>query len=189
MRARNNPFRVDRILSIRFEPQGWTFPALMDRLRKLNYRAAIVGSEGTGKTTLLEDLASHLTTSNLTARYLRLDRDHQAFDERALRDLFAHIGVRDVVCLDGCEQLTDAAWRVFQRRTAPAGGLIVTTHQPGRLPTLVECSTTPSLLRKIVERLTMSGYPFDETALLARHRGNIRDALRALYDDPSIDDL
>ena len=56
MRARDNPFAVDRIHTIRYRPQNGTLADLLKRLKELNYRAAVIGPEGSGKTTLLEDL-------------------------------------------------------------------------------------------------------------------------------------
>ena len=187
MKARDNPFRVDRVLTIRYAPQGWTFGELLDRLATLEHRAAIVGPEGSGKTTLLEDLASHLASRNLTAKYLRLDRDQRTFDPAMLQEFFEHLSDRDVICLDGCEQLSEPAWVAFVKRSERAGGLIGTTHKPGRLPTLVTCSTSPQLLREIVEQLIGRDYSIDVTALHTKHRGNVRDALRDLYDRSSND--
>jgi GTPase SAR1 family protein len=182
MKARENPFRVDRVLTIRYQPQGWTFDELLTRLEQLHYRAALVGPEGAGKTTLLEDLSGHLAKRNLQAKYLRLDRDQRSFDSAMLEQFFVQLTDRDVICFDGCEQLSDRAWRRFLKRSERAGGLIITTHQPGRLPTLVECSTSPGLLREIVERLIGPNHSIDMNALHTRHRGNLRDALRDLYD-------
>ncbi len=65
-------------------------------------------------------------------------------------------------------------------RTRRAGGLVITSHRPGLLPTLYECETSPELLAGIVEEL--AGEELDSEEVLARHRGNIRDALRELYD-------
>ena len=39
MRARDNPFAVDRVLAVRYKPQGWTWEALLSRLKHLRYRA------------------------------------------------------------------------------------------------------------------------------------------------------
>jgi hypothetical protein len=134
------------------------------------------------KTTLLEDLAPHLAAQRLRAKYLRLDREQRMFDPVMLDGFFAHLSHSDVICLDGCEQLSDRAWREFLKRSECAGGLIVTTHEPGRLPTLLTCSTTSGLLAEIIERLIGSDHSIDVNALHSRHRGNIRDALRDLYD-------
>jgi GTPase SAR1 family protein len=182
MKARENPFRVERVLKIRYQPQGWTFDQLLTCLAQLTYRAAIVGPEGSGKTTLLEDLSPHLAKRNLQPKYLRLDRDQRVFDPIMLDEFFAKLSDRDVICFDGCEQLSDRAWREFLNRSERAGGLIVTTHEAGRLPTLVTCSTTPGLLRDIIEQLVGPDYKIEVNALHKKHRGNIRDALRDLYD-------
>jgi predicted AAA+ superfamily ATPase len=182
MKARENPFRVDRVLTIRYQPQGWAFDDLLTRLAQLNYRGAIVGPEGSGKTTLLEDLAPHLAKRSLHARYLRLDRDQRSFDPAMLEQFFVQLSDCDVICFDGCEQLPDRAWREFLKRSERAGGLIITTHEPRRLPALVTCSTTPELLSDIIERLVGSDHSIDVHALHEKHRGNIRDALRDLYD-------
>ena len=178
MKARENPFRVERVLTVRYRPPGWTFEQLMDRLERLNYRGAIVGAEGSGKTTLLEDLAPHLAKHKFHAKFLRLNEAHRTIDE----SFFESIGRSDVICFDGCEQLSDHAWRSFEKRTRHAAGLIVTTHSPGRLTTVVECSTTPALLGEIIGQLVGLDYPVDVNSLYSRHRGNIRDALRELYD-------
>jgi len=51
------------------------------------------------------------------------------------------------------------------------------------LPTLIECTTSPALLDRIVHRLAPDTdavrTPND---LFARHHGNLREALRELYD-------
>jgi hypothetical protein len=182
MKARENPFRVERVRTIRYEPQGTTWDELITRLEQLNFRCAIVGPEGSGKTTLLEDLAAHLAKLDLHARYLRLDREHPTFEPGMLDTFFAQLTDRDVICFDGCEQLPDRAWREFLKRSERAGGLIVTTHEPGRLPTLVACSTTPQFLRDVITRLVETDDSIDANALHRKHRGNIRDALRDLYD-------
>ena len=88
------------------------------------------------------------------------------------------------MCLDGAEQLGTVAWRRFRWQTRRAGGLIIATHTPGRLPTLIECTTSVGLLERIIHRLAPDGLDAESPAaeLFARHRGNIRDALRELYD-------
>ena len=63
-----------------------------------------------------------------------------------------------------------------------AAGLIVTSHQPGLLPTLHEHSTTPELLAEIVTELGGEADPEEIAELFARHGGDLRLALRELYD-------
>ena len=88
------------------------------------------------------------------------------------------------MCLDGAEQLGAIAWLRFRWRARRAGGLIVTTHRPGRLAALIECTTSVGLLDRIIQCLEPDGLATAPPAaeLFTRHRGNLRDALRELYD-------
>ena len=56
---------------------------------------------------------------------------------------------------------------------------------PGLLPTLFECTTTPSLLKELVGGLRPHGHVVSDgllDELYHRHHGNLRDCLRELYD-------
>ena len=146
IRARDNPFATDRVLAVRYQPIGWTWDELMARLSRLRYRCAIVGPEGFGKTTLLEDLEPLLVARGFAVRWLRFNREQRTIPV----NFAASISSGDIVLFDGCEQIGALAWRRFLFRTRRAGGVIVTTHTPGRLPTLVECATSPELLGGII---------------------------------------
>jgi hypothetical protein len=91
----------------------------------------------------------------------------------------------DVILLDGAEQMSWSAWQWFRIKTRPTGGLIITTHRSGRFPTLIQSFTTPELLRGIVSEL-LAPQPLEPGLgthqLFQRHRGNLRAALRELYD-------
>jgi hypothetical protein len=131
MRARDNPFSTDRVLKIRYRPRGWTWDELLDRLARLDNRAAIVGPEGRGKTTLMEDLEPHLRTRGFGVKHLRLTRERPAFDPGWLRDFFAATTPNDVLLFDGAEQLTRFAWWRFRRAARRAAGLVITSHRFG----------------------------------------------------------
>jgi len=186
MRARDNPFRTDRVLTIRYRPQGTTWDGLMARLAALGYRAAVVGPHGSGKTTLLEDLAPRLAARGLGAKWLRLSLARRAFPRGFLRQFLAALRERDVILFDGADLMGSLAWRRFERRSRRAAGLVATSHRRTLLPTLAECSTTPELLEAIARSLLGDVAPpsLGDTArsLFARHDGNLRDALRELYD-------
>jgi hypothetical protein len=65
------------------------------------------------------------------------------------------------------------------------GGVIITRHRAGRLPTLFRCATSPDLLAEIVAELLQNQQEIERpliAKLFKRHRGNIRKALRDLYD-------
>jgi hypothetical protein len=76
-------------------------------------------------------------------------------------------------------------WPWFKRRAKRAAGLVITSHRRGMLPTLVECSTTPALLDEIITEILGEESnilrPLTPT-LFTKHRGNLRAALRELYD-------
>jgi hypothetical protein len=185
MKARDNPFNTDRVLRVRYRFDDLSWLELLSRLERLNYRAAIVGPHGSGKTTLLEDLEPLLAGRGFRLRRLRLDRGHPAFNSAARRELCEGLGALDLILFDGAEQLGWWTWRRFVAKTRRAGGLIITQHRPGRLPTLVECRTSALLLAGIVEEL-LPGAPEllrrQLPDLYRRHRGNLRDALREMYD-------
>ncbi|MBI3854417.1 MAG: hypothetical protein HY293_01865, partial [Planctomycetes bacterium] len=183
MRARDNPFRTERILELRYRlPSSWD--ELLDRWEALGRRAAIVGPHGTGKTTLLEDLAPKLRARDYAVHELRLDAEHPDFEPGILESCFRSLGGRDVILLDGAEQLGKSSWSRFERRSRAAAGLVVTSHRAGLLPTLIETRTTPELLVELVAQL-LGDCPPEIRALAPRlfkkHRGNLREALGELY--------
>jgi hypothetical protein len=181
MRACDNPFAVHRVLRQRYrlDDAGWA--GVVARLAAQRWRGAIVGPHGAGKTTLLEDLGERLATQGWRLRWVRLSRESPRLSPDQQHTLTG-LGVRDFVLLDGAEQLGAFAWWRVRWWTRRAGGLVVTTHKDGRLPTLWRCATTPDLLRTLVRELNVSLAEGDAEALHVRHRGNVREALRELYD-------
>src|SRR5262249_30589533 len=106
VKARENPFAAERVIAtIRYACPGGDLDTLIARLATLGYRAAIVGPHGAGKTTLLEDLGRALE-----ARGFRITTVRLATDDRRLPGAWpsraARLGPRDIVCLDGAEQLS-----------------------------------------------------------------------------------
>ncbi len=184
LRARDNPFAVERVLRLRYQFRHDNWTSLLLRLQSMNYRAAIVGPKGSGKTTLLEDLAERLKTHGLRIHRLSLNeqsRDYPAEFVSSVRDSLSN---HDLILFDGCEQLSPPAWWRFRWETRRAAGLIVTTHRPGRLPTLIECQTTRELFTELVASLheptTLAPETLDR--LFKKHHGNLREAIRELYD-------
>ena len=176
MRARDNPFASHRVEKLRYRlPEGLTWDRLLDRLASLHYRAAIVGPHGRGKTTLLEELAPRLTAQGFRIRTVTLRQE-----ERKVGKL-PGLGRDEILLLDGAEQLGRLAWLRVRFACRRAGGLIVTSHRPGLLPTLLECETTPELLADLVRELT--GKEMEIRELFTRHGGNVRMAFWELYDD------
>jgi hypothetical protein len=185
VRARDNPFAAQRVLRLRYRLSGTTWEAVLDRLALLGHRAAVVGPHGRGKTTFLEDLRDRLEEHGFHTRSVVLHRGDRRLTPLQEESLFGGLSREDVLLLDGAEQLGRLTWLRVRRRSRAAGGLVVTSHQPGLLPTLLDCRTSPELLDSIVRDLLG---PEAETLrstleeLFTRHGGNLRNALRELYD-------
>jgi len=178
-RAADNPFAAERIDALGLRPVGWTWSGLLERLERLDYRGAVIGPHGTGKTTLLGELGRRLGPHRSV--HVRIPAD----DLRVAARLPALDTTDRIVLLDGSERLTAVAWWRLRLAWRHAAGLVITAHAPGRLPTLVEMRTDPALLRELVAELAPRdvdriGAALD--GLFERHRGDIRSCLRALYD-------
>ena len=181
MRAADNPFAVQKVLRIRYRLSDPAWEGLLERLATLRYRAAIVGPHGRGKTTLLEDLAPRLEALGFRIRSVMLHTGDRRLRREHREALLQGMSPRDLLCVDGAEQLGRIAWLALLARSQRAGGLLITSHRPGLLPTLVECETNPELLREIVREL-LGRDAEGSKELFARHEGNIREALREMYD-------
>jgi hypothetical protein len=185
MRARDNPFRTERILQVRYQWPGFSWDELLRRAETLRYRAAIIGPPGSGKTTLLEDLAPRLRQRGFRPHLLRLSREQTSLPLDDVKDFFRRLTGQDLLLVDGAEQLNPLAWCRLRCRTRCRAGLIVTTHRGGRLPTLWECRTDTALLAAIAADLLGVGPAMTvepANILFAKHQGNLREALREWYD-------
>lgn len=179
MRPRDNPFASFRLERIPYRfPAGDDWSALLARLQSHAWRGAVVGPHGSGKTNLTEQLLVHLKARGFQPRLARLWDESSTGDQDALID---SIAPDTFLLLDGAEQLDDRRWSRLAGKLSEAPGLIITQHRAGRLPTVLECTTTPALLAALAREL--GGTPLDDApALFAQHGGNVRECLRALYD-------
>ncbi len=185
MRARHNPFAVDRLSDVRyiFDSDDWA--EFWNRFEGSGRRGAIVGPKGSGKTTLIEECGRKLSGRGVPALLLRFSSSDRVLGKSLAEVLFRPLSESFCLLADGVEQLSSLdRWklRLFGRR---AWGVLVTTHEAGFLPTVKTCHTTPGLLEKIVLNL-VPGLSLEILADLPRlfdsSRGNIREALLALYD-------
>lgn len=186
MRARDNPFTTDRVRKVRYRFQGdWSWESFLVRLADLRYRAAIVGPDGSGKSTLLEDLEPKLRALGFGVVNLRLTGTDNRFPRGYLTPILASAGRRDVILFDGADHLRRVSWLRFTRRVRQAGGLVVTSHRAGLLPTLIECSPSLELLDCILRQLLgedAAALRKTSRTLYRKHNGNLRNVLRGLYD-------
>ena len=119
-------------------------------------------------------------------KWIRLSEDFPRWGRGFLRRFSAELEPTDVILFDGAEQLGQWTFRRLVRRTRRAAGLLITAHRPGLLPTVLACETSRRLLREIVEQLigpeAAKARARTIDRLYTEHDGNLRDALRSLYD-------
>ena len=145
-----------------------------------DHRGSIVGPRGSGKTTLLEQLADHLTGRIV---WVRLNAESGRPFSTAHNILRHEPGPKHTILIDGSEQLSPWSWWRIHHRIRAAGTIVITSHQPGRLPALYECTTDPELLEDLVRKLAPQvTESTDLHELFHRHGGNIRLCFRELYD-------
>ncbi|QDU36927.1 NACHT domain protein [Maioricimonas rarisocia] len=183
MKARDNPFRIERVLTLRYRFLAGSWQELLDRLERQNGRGAIVGPHGSGKTTLMDELATHLEQRGSTIHRCRFNLTDHPATWTNLRTAVRDIPEDALLLLDGAEQLGPLQWHWLMRRSRHLPGLVITTHRPGRLPTLIDCHTTPQLFADLVEQLAPGTFSAEELRqLFDHHAGNLRLCLRELYD-------
>lgn len=174
MRARENPFRSECIEALSYRAPEFDWNRIEVRLQQIGGRGAIIGPKGHGKTTLLEQWNSRHSDSH----YFRIAERQRRLTAEQQETLRANS--RAWIFVDSAEQLGWFGWRELRRLISPDSRLIITTHRVGRLPTLHRCETSPELMRALVAELT--GLQPDCRPLWLRHRGNLREAFRELYD-------
>lgn len=187
MRARDNPFRVERLHELVFRFQSGSIAELIARLEAQHWTGAIVGPHGSGKTTLVEELCHELHLRSIPTERLRVTEADAGERHELVANWLSSVRTESLMILDGAEQLNRREWRDVLHRSRESRGLLCTCHQPGLLPTVFECRTNEALLLELVQSLVPdSSHPVFSPprlrALYQKHRGNIRECLRELYD-------
>lgn len=186
IKARRNPFSMERLHALGCLMPEHERSLLRQKLEACGRRGAVVGPRGSGKTTLLAALAEDLRKSGQRVKTLRLSADSKSEASQQIAAFTAAVRPEDFVLLDGAEQMSFVRWLYFRFQTRRVTGLIVTTHRHGRLPCLIELHPSAALLAEIISVLVeLPAAESEEIAVLYhnRHHGNLRDALRAMYDD------
>lgn len=179
VRPSENPFRSAAVDALRYQPEPETLGQIAARFGAMGFRGALIGPHGHGKSTLMRELAKIDPPGDADSHpVVQIAADLSNI--HALRSHLRHLP--GVLMVDGYD-LLPPRWRfaVWKRKT-----VLITAHRPTRVPTLLRCESSPALLARLIGRLSpdigagLGGAEVDR--LLRAHRGNVRDALRELYD-------
>lgn len=181
-RARENPFRSARVRALGLRRStGQTDTESLTRLVAAR-RGAIVGPQGSGKSTLMRALADRLGTLEQPVRLVRLTLvggrirgDWQQLVRRPARS-------DETILLDGGGDLHWLPYQCVAQASRRARRLFITCHRPMRLPTLVPMEPTPALLDALLAELQCGEHRALAHRLFTQHEGNIRRVFEALYD-------
>mgnify|MGYP000215223001 CR=1 FL=1 len=185
MRAKDNPFRSQRLNAIGYISQDEPLRAICERLEEMKSIVAVVGPHGSGKSTLLRHLQKRFDSDGYRTHQLFISRDVKLPWKR-VTECVETMRPSEVLFFDGANHLpTRRFCRLKKMIRKKDAGLVITSHTEGLLPTLVQCRTNPDLLKEIVSRL-LPDEPVESwksEALFHQHHGNIRDCLWQLYDE------
>ncbi len=190
MRAVDNPFSVTRQHSLKYRfAVGDDWGPFMTRLEQNHWHGAIVGKKGNGKTTLLLELEAKLLNLGFGVKKLFLNREKRRFTRDEFAVFLNKLDNNDIILFDGSEQMSYWRWRLFRWRVRKAKGLIITAHKPSKLPTIMQTITSFQYFEEMVKELIQDHLPLQKLycseklrQIHTRHKGNIRLALRELYD-------
>jgi hypothetical protein len=188
MRPRDNPFAAHRLENLPFRlPNGLTWDAFLARCTAAKWRGAIVGPNGSGKSTLLEQIVPRLRTLGFTPHLFRIQAESALAEKAAVLTRVRPMRAPDFLLLDGAEQFSTREWLTLYSAASPLAGCLITVHRTSRLPTLLETRTSPALLIELATELTGERLSTAAaTTLFKRHFGNLRECLRALYDQQAL---
>ncbi|MCI0332005.1 MAG: molybdopterin-guanine dinucleotide biosynthesis protein B [Planctomycetes bacterium] len=155
----------------------------MAQLAARKWRGAIVGPHGCGKSTLLETLKPMLRGAGIRVREITL-RDKQ---RRLPAGFLTLLPPRGLTIVDGYEQLGRLERARLKRRCRRANcGLLVTSHAPTNIPTLIHLAPDARLVQQLVADLSARvSTPItraDVAASHACHGSNVREIFFDLYD-------
>lgn len=184
--AASNPFSAGKVDpgSIPFcFPPGQSAAEIVGRLAAESWWGEIVGPHGSGKSTLLAALGPALAQAGRRPLVVTLHRGQRRLPPRVLP---RRPSAATQIVVDGYEQLGAwARWRLRRWCQKLHCGLLVTTHESVGLPTIYTTATTPELARYLARYLGGASLPIRDDqvdACFARHGGDLRETLFALYD-------
>jgi hypothetical protein len=183
--ADENPFRVARIEALAYRAPDFTWDDFLAQLSVRSFRGAIVGPHGSGKTTLLLETQARLEATGMSVHYGFLN-DETPHKHGSVAAILREIPEDALLFLDGAEQLDAFTWQWLRWRARRLRGFVITTHTPGRLPTIYTARSQEVVFRALLSELDPDKADSQWPRAKEHFRtcsGNMREAFFALYDD------
>lgn len=182
MKASENPFRSAAIAELRYRIAPEDLLALAQNAVDTDKHCCILGPEGTGKTTLLEDLDQQLIEMGHETEWIRLNNDSsRAKRNEAMARLAGAAKSGKIVLLDGGEVLKLLQWWKIRRLGRSGLKVVATLHRNRGLFVLHRTTPDWSVAKSMVR--TLSNRELEDVAAEAfkESRGNVREVFRACY--------
>lgn len=186
MKAHENPFCASAIARLRYRQTDEGRIALAEKAISLRPLCAVVGPEGTGKTTLLEDLEAPLRGMRQEIVWLRLTRASTVADRTAARAMLAELQAQQCCLLDGGEIFSCWEWWQLKGQIRRGSGLVIASlHKARSIPILHRTKADWAVVQDLVHELS-GGEPGEDLERIAHqsflaHAGNVREVFRACY--------
>ena len=189
---RRNPFATRYVASARLAPRDsrgrvLDLPAIVDRLGAIGGSGAIEGPHGTGKSNLLFHLSEVVASESRPVVRIRM---RSRGDVLGVLLAMRQTPRGGLACVDSWELLGTVGRSMVRCMARGLGiGLMVTSHGPTDLPTLVSCRASRALLESLVGQLPGHGewfgttiMPADLDAAIVEAGEDLRRAFDLLYD-------
>jgi ABC-type hemin transport system ATPase subunit len=185
MKASVNPFRSSQLAYIRYELSTQNLESLAQRALALS-ATCLLGVKGTGKTTLLEDLAEVIESRGQSVHWVRLSLSSSLRERAAALAKLEQLDTHSACFFDGGEVLSRWQWwRVCRAARAQGFVLIATLHQQRGLPILHQTQPNWPLAKRFVQELAGTHYSqalqVHAQQAFAISQGNMREVFRACY--------
>lgn len=186
MRPSINPFRAKALAVQRYEIAPKALNQLVLKIHRLHYRACIRGPHGTGKSTLLQDLAVALKNQGCRVNGYYLNNQMSKKNKKEVLQLILESHQSHINCLDGGETIGWFSWRWFLLKVRYKNKtLLATTHGLSPLATLYKTQVDQALILAITKRLAGASWSHEmehlATKTYADYKGNCREVFRACY--------
>jgi energy-coupling factor transporter ATP-binding protein EcfA2 len=181
--AKDNPFRVDRVLRLRYRQSSRAWHELLTALEQTRV-GAVVGLHGSGKTTLLEDLSDYYRSQQEPVLWLAFSTEKRQLSPSERAALQA-LTPKTRVFVDGVEQLNLAQQLQLRWRTRVCRSVVVSAHRAGVWPVLLSLQATPSVFAALAGALYPGLDRLDHeliNSIFYNNNGNLREGFRECYD-------